>query len=308
MKVAIVGGGIIGLYLGRKLAEKGEEVFIFEKKKEIGKKVCSGLFSERIFYFFPKSQDFIENKIDFCLIHFPQKTIKVEFSKKFFVFNRLKLEQLAFSLAERAGAKIILGKEIREIPKGFDKILGCDGANSQIRKILKLKNPNFYLGIQTFIKQKDNSNFVETWPTQEGFLWKIPRGENVEYGIMERPKWAKKIFEEFLKKKKLKVENINLALIPQGLIIPKNEKITLCGDAAGLTKPWSGGGVIWGLKAADILLKNFPDFIKYQREMKKFFWPQILFSRLIKKMVYFFGFYFPTILLKNFKIDGDFLI
>jgi len=47
MKVAIVGGGTSGLYLAWKLSQKGEEVVVFEKKKKIGKEVCSGLFSER---------------------------------------------------------------------------------------------------------------------------------------------------------------------------------------------------------------------------------------------------------------------
>ena len=76
----------------------------------------------------------------------------------------------------------------------------------------------------------------------------------------------------------------------------------------GLTKPWSGGGVIWSLFAANILLKNFPDFIKYQKEVKKFFLPKIILSKIAKKLVYFFGFKIPWLLPKNFKIEGDFLI
>jgi len=97
-------------------------------------------------------------------------------------------------------------------------------------------------------------------------------------------------------------------LIPQGLMIPESEKITLCGDAAGLTKPWSGGGVIWGLTSAEILLKNFPDFLKYQKEMKKTFLPKIIFSKIATKIVYLLGFNFPWILPKNVKIESDFLI
>lgn len=310
MKIAIVGAGIIGLYLSRKLAEKRNVVFVFEKKKEVGKKVCSGLFSERIFNFFPEAEDCVENEIKFCLIHFPKKTIKIEFSKKFFVFDRLKLEQLAFKLAKKSGAKIILGDEIKEVPGGFDRIIGTDGANSTIRKILNLKNPEFFLAIQGFEENlnKNLVNYVETWPTKEGFLWKIPRKKFIEWGVMEKPKLAKMIFENFIKNKNIKLIGINSASIPQGFILPKNEKITLCGDSTGLTKPWSGGGVIWGLTSAEILLKNFPNFSDYEKEIKKFFLKQILFSKFVKKMVYFLGFKFPFLLPKNFKIDGDFLI
>jgi len=177
-----------------------------------------------------------------------------------------------------------------------------------------LKDPKFYLGIQGFIlnpqpKFGGGENFVETWPTNNGFIWKIPRGkEGIEYGIIEKPGEAKKLLDNFLEGKNIQLESLNSALIPQGLIIPENSKITLCGDAAGLTKPWSGGGVVWSLIAADILLKNFPDFLKYQKEMKKFFLPKIISSKMAKISVYFFGFNFPCILPKEIRIEGDFLI
>jgi flavin-dependent dehydrogenase len=312
MKVAIVGAGITGLYLAKKLSEKKVNVTVFEKEKKIPKKACSGLISERIFDFLPEAENLIENRIDFCLIHFPKKEIKIYFSKKFFVFDHLEINQLLFNLVKKK-VKIFFGYNIKNLTilslkKAFDKIIGCDGANSQVRKFLKLKEPEFYLGIQGFLKRKDYSNFVETWPTKNGFIWKIPRGKEVEYGILEKPKKAKEIFENFKKEKNLKLERENSALISQGFLIPKDEKITLCGDAASLTKPWSGGGVIWGLMAANLLLKNFPDFLKYQREMKKFFSLNIAFSKLAKNLVYFLGFNFPYFLPKKFKIDGDFLI
>jgi len=222
--------------------------------------------------------------------------------------NHFELDRLVASLAEKSGAKIILNQKISSLPEEFDKIIGCDGALSQVRKNLGLKNPDFYLGIQGFVQKKDFSNYVETWPKKSGFLWKIPRGKEIEYGIIEKPKKAREIFEEFLKKNKIFLERVNSALIPQDLIISNNSKVTLCGDAMGLTKPWSGGGVIWSLFAANILLKNFPDFIKYQKEVKKFFLPKIILSKIAKKLVYFFGFKIPWLLPKNFKIEGDFLI
>lgn len=311
MKVAIVGGGICGLYLAWKLSEKGYKVTVFEKREKIGKEVCSGLFSERILNFIPQSQKLIQNRINFCLIHFPKKTLKINFSKNFLVMSHFELDNLIANLAITSGAKIILNHSISDIDSlknEFDRIIGCDGPNSIVRENLGLPEPNFRLGIQGFIGQENYSRFVETWPTKSGFIWKIPRGKEIEWGIIENPKFAKRIFEEFLNKNNLQLENLKSALIPQGLIIPKNEKITLCGDSAGLTKPWSGGGVIWGLTAAEILLKNFSDFLKYQKEIKKFFSLNIIFSKLIKNLVYFLGFNFPWILSKNYKIDGDFLV
>lgn len=313
MKVAIIGAGITGLYLAWKLAEKGEEVTIFEKKDKIGKECCSGLFSERILEFIPESQKLIQNEIDYCLIHFPKKTLKIEFSKKFLIMSHYELDNLVANLTEKAGTKIRLKTNISRtvfdvLVNDFDRIIGCDGPNSIVRKSLGLPEPIYHLAIQGFISKKDYSNYIETWPQQQGFIWKIPRGKETEYGIISSQKGAKPLFEGFLEENKFGLERIMSSIVPQGLIIPKNPSITLCGDAAGLTKPWSGGGVIWGLTVAEILLKNFPDFIKYQKEIKKFFLPKITLGKILKNLVYFLGFKLPLILPKNYKIESDFLI
>lgn len=312
MKIAIIGGGLCGLYLGLKLS-KENEVFLFEKKEKIEGKACSSLFSQRIFKFLPFAKKFIQNEIHFCLIHFPNKTIKLIFHHPFFVFNRKELENQLFKLAKENGVnfyfstKITL-KTLKVFEEKFDRIIGCDGACSITRQYLKIKKPSFFLGIQGFLLKSEKRNWVETWPTKNGFFWKIPRGKEVEYGIIEDPKVAKKMFEEFTKKLNLKLENIKSALIPKDLSLPKNQKITLCGDALGLVKPWSGGGVIWGLIGSEILIKNFPDFLKYEKEIRQFFLKQIIFGKLVKKLVYFLGFNFPKLLPSFVKIDGDFLL
>jgi flavin-dependent dehydrogenase len=308
MKVAIIGGGICGLYLSWKLSEKGYDVTLFEKKKKIGKEACSGLFSERILDFIPGVEKLIENQIDYTLLHFPQKTLKIKFSRKFFVTSHAHLDRLVAKLGQKSGAKIALNQNITSLPDGFERIIGCDGTLSQVRKSLGLREPGFRMGIQGFVFKKDDSPFVETWPTENGFLWKIPRGKEIEYGIIEKPDRAKKIFDHFLREKSISLERIVSATIPQDLIIPDNLRVTLCGDAAGLTKPWSGGGVIWGLIASDILLKNFPDFLKYKKEVKRFFLPRILFSKIVTRLVYFLGFKAPWLLPRNYKIESDFLL
>lgn len=317
MKIAIVGAGITGLYLAWKLSEKGYSVEVFEKKNTIGKEACSGLFSERILNFIPQSKKLIQNEINFALIHFPRKTIRVDFRKKFFVMDHAELDRLTAELAENAGAKIsLLTPGVNRLvdtkcQQTFDRVIGCDGANSEVRKFLGLPEPNYRLGILGFVactERAERVEWVETWPVKNGFIWKIPKGGETEYGIIADLNNARKLLDDFCSKNNIHLQNIKSALIPQGLIIPKNEKITLCGDAAGLTKPWSGGGVVWGLTAADLLLKDFPDMISYQQAARKFFLPEIVLSKITLKLVYFLGFHFPWILPSKLKMEGDYAL
>jgi flavin-dependent dehydrogenase len=308
MKVAIIGAGITGLYLAWKLVEKGQEVTVYEKRDKIGKEACSGLFSERILKFVPQSRELIQHEVEKTLIHFPNKTLKVKFANRFLAMNHCELDRLAADLARKSGAEIILNHSVSSFPETYDRIIGCDGALSEIRKIMKLPDPNFRLAFQGFVSEKSSDRFVETWPKTSGFIWKIPRGEEIEYGIIEKPEYAKKTFDEFLKKNKIVLGKINSALVPQGFIIPNHPNVTLCGDAAGLTKPWSGGGVAWSLIAADILVKNFPNFSRYQKEAKKLFLPRIIFSKIATRTIYFLGFNMPWILPKTYAIEDDFLI
>ena len=321
MKVAIVGAGICGLYLGWKLAEKRHQVTIFEKRDKIGKVACSGLFSERILKFIPESRKLIQNRIKSAIIHFPRRTVRIHFSKNFLVMSHFELDNLVANLAEKAGVKINLNHLIDSIPQGFDRVIGCDGPNSIIRKKLGLSEPKYRLTIQGFVSSNDNSEFVETWPVKEGFIWKIPRGKparnafgiadaggEIEYGIIASPKEAKNLFDKFIEKNNIRLERLVSGIVPQGFEIASSDSVTLCGDSTGLTKPWSGGGVIWGLISADILLKNFPDFLRYENRLKKKFLPRIIFSKIATKIVYFLGFNSPWVLPKNRKVENDFLI
>lgn len=338
MKIAIIGAGVCGLYLAKNLAGQKHEVVVFEKKSTIGKQCCSGLFSNRIFDFIPEARGLALNQINFCLINFPKKTINLKFNRPFFVIEHAQVDLLAAALAVQAGAQIRVGEKInagrlRQMESEYDRIIGSDGALSPTRDyvfrkglILSQKGldpfspkPEFWLGIQGFEKKPDHADFVETWATKNGFLWKIPRGEDIEWGIMEKPACAPKIFNEFISQKNLKLHDLKSAIIPQGLVLPpekaslakggpKNEKITLCGDASGLTKPWSGGGVVWNLTQSSILLQNFPNFLQYKKEAERFFNLRLAWGNFAKKCAYGAGFKFPWLIPGKIALDSDFLI
>ncbi len=337
-KVAIIGAGPIGLYLAWKLSEAGHQITVFEKKPDIedlGLKACSGLISERLRKFAPLNESVIENRINVCNLRFPKKTVALNIKPTHLVIERVKLIETLFDLCQKAGANVLFGQEIKSLPPGFDKVIACDGALSRIRESIWVEQGRkgikgekveggekgkegrglkMRMGVQVFeekaIGQEDFGEKVDVWPFEGGFCWRIPGGHQVEYGALGPLRTTQKEFESFLRKKDLAYllgQRPRAALIPQGLCLPYLENITLCGDAAGLTKPWSGGGIIWGMTAADILVKYFPDFQKYKQETERVFkWP-LLKAKLAIPLAYFLGNYLPWLLPSRISMDNDIL-
>lgn len=320
MQVGIIGCGIAGAYLAWKLSKK-HNITVLEQKKTIGKEACSGLVSERLWNFIPKNEKIVQNKLDSVIINFPKKRVKLNFLPHVLVANRKSLDKYVAGLAKKSGAKIILNTKVMGIEKEkekitvktnkklyeFDYLIGCDGPLSPARKFLNLKEPKFRLGIFFHDKKSNSSHTAVTYASKNGFCWIIPRGSCTEYGAIESPDIVKKIFYDFCKKKKIKIKKMYSGLVPEGLTTSNSDKIALCGDSAGLTKPWSSGGVIWSLTAADVLVKNFPNIKKYNGQLRKFFEPRFFFSELLTKTSKKIAFSFPQVLPKEILFDSDWI-
>jgi len=326
MKVGIIGCGIVGAYLAWKLAE-GNEVHLFEEKAKIGSKACSGLISERLWDFVPKNDKVIKHMIGRCRINFPRKKVHLYFKPSMMVVDRNMLTRYVAWLAHKAGAKLFVGHKARKIffngghkpqvsfdtPEGikafeFDKIIGCDGALSFVRKEVSGKDPKFRLGIYSYKKGKNHKRTVETFPTKNGFSWSIPRGDSIEVGTMEVNGTARGEFNRIRKRYKLPKKTKKFSsLIPVGIVALESKDVAVCGDAMGLTKPWSGGGVIWGLTAADIMAKSFPDFKSYNRRIRRKFAPQLLMGRMANRFVNAAGNHAPWVLPNEIRYDSDWI-
>ncbi len=332
MRVGIVGAGINGLWLAWQLAKRGHDVSVFEAKHTIGKEVCSGMVSERIWKFVPKKPELVKNIIHGARIHFPEKTVKLMFEPKMLVLDHAELDRYVAELATAAGAKILLGHSFTKLffqkskrPQiavaadmttesvpakhshvyEFDQLIGADGPHSLLRKQLGQPDPDFMLGLFCYVDKKSTSDFVDVYPHKRGFSWIIPRGDSIEYGTLERPKVAKKQFGIFCAAHRVKPKNILSATIPHGLVHASAGSIALVGDAIGLTKSWSFGGIVWGLTASGLLVKSFPNFGRYNRQLEQHFGPRTFFSDIGTRVAVWTGFHLPGLLPRQMVIDSD---
>lgn len=317
MRVAVIGAGPVGSWIAARLAEQGEKVTVFERRKSPGGKACSGLVSERIWDFFPENGELVENKIECVNIHFPKKAVKVKFRPHLLALDRPGLDRYAAKLATAAGVKILFGSTFEKLREGrdsvsircggkeheFDRVIGCDGAFSAVRAAYADKKPRFRMGMQCFQPKRSEGNTADAWPTNNGFFWKVPRKEAAEWGIFENEEMAGKMWKEFAAGRGLGGLQVNAAMIPEGVLTTGSKKVTLCGDAAGLTKPWSGGGILWGLTAAGMLLDCWPDFARYERNLKVRFGAKIALGRTVTRTVTSVGKFAPQILPKKFDTD-----
>jgi flavin-dependent dehydrogenase len=319
MKVGIVGCGINGAFLAWKLSENNE-VEVFEKNSVIGEKPCSELISERVWNFIPKREDMIINKIEDLIIHFPNKDVKLKFYPKMLVVDRKQLANYIVDLAKRNGAKISLNSEVKRVfyiknkkPQisvsgkvyEFDYLIGSDGYNSIVRRSIGIKDPLCILGVYTRIRKKPKRNVIDIYLLKNGISWVIPRKNELEYGVYERIDTAKAEFNSFCKRMKIKPKEVYSQLIPSRLTKMQKDRVALTGDAVGLTKPWSYGGIIWGLIADNILINSFPKFSKYEDDVKDYFEPKIFYSKVALFTGKFLGKNLSFLTPKEIWFDGD---
>ena len=235
-----------------------------------------------------------------------------------YVVDRAKFDQYLGNLVEDSGVDIHLSSRVLKVGREKDSLvlklgkksehnlISCsvailaEGRFPHLNQQVGLPSPkrdkivfsSMYLmrGLQDI-----NSNYVEIYQDQKyapGFFsWIIPTNEKeAKVGLASTKQPASTLLNKFIKnhpsaKMKLKdaeiIKRMNGA-IPLGSYIRKTytDNILVVGDAAGQTKPTTGGGVIFGGIAAQYAGQVASAAIKQQRYDKRFL---AQYSRLWKK-------------------------
>lgn len=275
----VVGAGPAGSRFSRQAARAGHEVLCLERGEVGTPLACSGHVSTDIWQFTPDGarEELLENEISGARFHvggpgsddhlfYKDETISN-------VIDRVELDRTLARAAREAGADVrehhsVVGVEderksvsvTTRTPDGKETfrarmVAGCDGPVSRVRRELDMDEPGEKLqGILAFSDERDPGAHVDVHLTvPEFFAWRIPRNEaGVEYGLAAAPgENATELFERFIDGYGIEVGETCAGMIPIGP--PKrvtSNRAFLIGDAAAQTKPFTGGGLVYGMTAA----------------------------------------------------------
>ncbi|MCU0632659.1 MAG: NAD(P)/FAD-dependent oxidoreductase [Methanolinea sp.] len=273
--VVVVGGGPAGSTCARLCAEEGLSVCLVEEHGAAGVPVqCAGLLSMSAFRECEVSSGSIISTVRGARVVSSLGPV-LEFDAgvpKAHVVDRARLDREMLDRAARAGTEIrmktsfvtrgdhcivtrgVNGRE--EIP--FKVLVAADGARSRVARVMGMPRPPVFLaGLQADILHTMDQSRVEIHPdaSPEFFGWAIPIGSGrARVGLAGRT-GVGDLFLRFLSRFGEGAHQAQVHLvsgtIPLGTMTRTYGNRTLfVGDAAGMAKPTSGGGVYTGVRAA----------------------------------------------------------
>ena len=282
--IAIIGAGPTGCYLASLLAQEFEDVHVFEEHASAGRPVqCAGIVTQEIFRYAPRKNNFVKNKTDKVRIHAPNgKSLSLKLEKPDIIIDRETFDNYFYKLAKKKGVRFYFNHRLISAGKKEIKVknlktnktkkikykilIGADGPRSTVARTSGTsRKKDFFIGLQAVIKKKNN-NTIDFYPSTQGFGWAVPEDKNalrVGFASQTNPE---KGFNDLLRKYKGKIIQRQAGLIP--LFNPwkdfENNRIFLIGDAAGFVKATTGGGLVTGLKSAEILAHSLKNNLSYK--------------------------------------------
>jgi len=276
----VVGAGPAGSRFARRAAEAGHDVLVFEQGEVGDPLACSGHVSTDLWAYTGEGAraDLRQNEIYGARFHVDGPDSDAHrFHKETVVSNvidRVGLDKHLAGLAREAGADLRAHHTVVDVtehddhvavevrgPDGVEThrarlVAGCDGPKSRVRRSVGLPEPDELLhGVLGFDPEPDGQDFVDVHLTVPRFFaWRIPRGDaGVEYGLGTPPgDDVSAAFESFVDEYGADIDRRCSGLIPVGP--PEtvtSDRAFLLGDAAAQTKPFTGGGILYGMTAAD---------------------------------------------------------
>ena len=276
----VVGAGPAGSRFARSASERGHDVLVFEQGTIGEPLACSGHVSLDVWEYVPDGArgELFQNEIRGARFHLGGPDSRAyPFYRDGPISNavdRVGLDRALARAASDAGADVRDSHTVTAVDEGREAVtvtargpdgteshearmvVGADGPRSRVREQCSIPEPDEFLhGVLGFDPEPDHEAFVDVHLTVPGFFaWRIPRGEDgVEYGLAVSPgDDLNARFDRLTAGYDATIDRRCSGLIPVG---PASRTIgrrsLLVGDAAGQTKPFTGGGILYGMRSAD---------------------------------------------------------
>ena len=300
--VVIVGAGPVGGFLAQRMSEGGASVLLLEEHAQIGRPFqCAGLVNPETMSL-TGLQSTVLTPIWGARIHSPSGipvVIGNEQDIRTWSVCRKLFDEGVVRGAVQSGAEIWLSSKPLSADAYEDHVLlsvstprgdqivrcgllcGADGAHSWVRRRFKMGRPKeLMIGFQVEVTgYKGEPGRLDMY-TGSGFspgffAWAIPSGETTRIGTWSKPEMmGEKSCEQLLdrlRSEPLWSERFSecrevgrfCGPIPSGLVKkPMIGRVVLFGDAAGLCKPTTGGGIGPGFRQVEMLTPNLLECLK----------------------------------------------
>ena len=283
----VVGVGPAGARFARRAAEAGYDVCGLEKGTIGTPLACSGHVSTDIWGYLPDDakDELLQNRVYGANFYTggPDSDPNLFYKREEVsnVIDRVELDRRLADCARDAGAEIREEHTVTGIKEYDDRVVltvsvageaepleiesrmvaGCDGPVSRVRQAVELPEPAEKLhGVLAFTDEPDHTDYVDVHLTVPRFFaWRIPRGAaGVEYGLAAAPgEDVNSRFEQLTAAYGVETDRFCSGAIPIGP--PESvttDRVFLIGDAAAQTKPFTGGGILYGMTAADCAARH----------------------------------------------------
>jgi geranylgeranyl reductase family protein len=283
--VAIVGGGPGGLQAATLLARRGLDVVVYEEHATSGTPVhCTGVLAAHAFEEFDLPRDAVLNSLTGARFYSPSGQVvaySTERSEAVAIDRPLFDRQLA-DRARRAGAAIETGRRVDDVKvdangvtltlrdaapsRARTVVLAC-GANYALQRRLGLGTPRLHLqSAQLEVRAREGSDVEVHFGralAPEGFAWVVPvrraAGGHARIGLMCGRDSAAH-FARFVNRVSGRWDIAPAdAAAPRQKLLPLApidrtfaDRVIAVGDAGGLVKATTGGGIYYSLLSATL--------------------------------------------------------